>query len=382
MIMHKADVVIIGGGISGCAIAYNLAKKGIHNVIVVEKNFIASGATGRCGAGIRQQWGTEMNCLIAKKSIEAFQTAQDELDYPYDIEFKQGGYLILSTSEEENQQFRENVVLQNRLDIPSQFLTPDEACSIVPYLNTESVHGATFCPTDGHLNPFLATDAYYRASKRLGVRFLLHTPVTGILMDGDKVKGVTTPNEKIYAPIVVNAAGGQSKEVSQLAGHNLPVHSERHEILVTEPIEAMLDPMVMSFSMNIYCQQTPHGSFIMGRGDDKVSSMNSTSTWRFLDRMADTVTHLLPPVGELRVIRQWAGLYNNTQDHQPILGPVSNIEGYYLAVGYSGHGFMFGPMTGLLMAEYIMGEPLSIDIRSLSIDRFNSGQLVYEKSFV
>ncbi len=379
---NNAEVVIIGGGISGCAIAYNLAKKGVKDIVVVEKNYISSGATGRCGAGIRQQWGAEMNCLIAKKSIEAFKNLQEELDYDRDIELKQGGYLLLSTSKEEDALFKSNIELQHTLDIPSRFLTPSEALDIVPYLNIDLITGAAFCPTDGHLNPFLATDAYFQAAKRLGVTFMTHTEVIGIETEHDAIRAVLTDKGRIATHTLVNAAGGHSREICAMTGMDLPVYSERHEILVTEPIEPMLDPMVMSFSMNIYCQQTPHGSFIMGRGDDQEDSASIKGTWQFLEKMAKTVTSILPPVGELRVIRQWAGLYNNTEDHQPILGPAGEIDGLYLAVGFSGHGFMFGPMTGLLLSEFILGEERTIDVSALSSDRFKTGQLVLEKSVV
>ena len=378
----SAQVVIIGGGISGCAIAYNLAQKGVRDIVVVEKNYISSGATGRCGAGIRQQWGAEMNCLIAKASIEAFKSLQEELDYERDIELKQGGYLLLATSKEENELFKSNIKLQRTLDIPSEFLTPSEALDIVPYLNIDLITGAAFCPTDGHLNPFLATDAYYQAAKRLGVTFLTHTEVIGIETEHDAIQAVLTSKGRIITDTVVNAAGGYSREISAMAGTDLPVYSERHEILVTEPIEPMLDPMVMSFSMNIYCQQTPHGSFIMGRGDDQEEHATTQSSWQFLEKMAKTVTSIMPPIGELRVIRQWAGLYNITEDHQPILGPSDVVKGLYIAAGFSGHGFMFGPMTGLLLSEFILGEERTIDVSALSVDRFKTGKLVLEKSVV
>ncbi len=379
---NSADVVIIGGGISGCTTAYHLAQKGVKNIIVVEKNYIASGATGRCGAGIRQQWGTEMNCLIAKKSIQHFERAQEELEYDKDIEFKQGGYLILSSSDEENEVFKENVKLQNSLDIPSYFMEPDKARDIVPYINTNIIKGATFCPTDGHLNPFLATDAYYKAAQRLGVTFLTHTEVIGIETKSNKIQSVITSKGTISTNIVINVAGGHSKQIGAMAGVDLPVFSERHEILVTEPVEPMLNPMVMSFSKNIYCQQTPHGSFIMGRGDANEDSDSTNSTWQFLDNMSKTVTDILPPIGDIRIVRQWAGLYNLTQDHQPIIGAIKDVEGMYAAVGFSGHGFMFGPMTGLLLAETILEETLSLDISSLSLERFENGNLIVDKSVV
>lgn len=381
--INTADVVIIGGGISGCSIAYNLAKKGVKNIVVLEKRFLASGATGRCGAGIRQQWGTEMNCRLSMESIKFFETANEELDYDGDIEFKQGGYLLVSSTETEDVQFKKNTELQKSLGIPVDYLTPKEAAEIVPYLNTDIIKSATFCPKDGHLNPFLTTDAYAKAARKLGVKIYTFTEVLGIKTENRRVKEVITNKGNISTNIVVNAAGGYSKLIADMVNVNIPVYSERHQILVTEPVEPMQDPMVMSFSLNIYCQQTPHGSFIMGRGDDsEPRDLRITSSWQFLDEMAKTTVELLPPIGELRVIRQWAGLYNMTPDKHPIYGPVKDLEGFYLALGFSGHGFMLGPMTGLLIAEQILGEKNTIDISKLTLDRFERGELVFEPSVV
>lgn len=381
--IKTAEVVIIGGGISGVAIAYNLAKKGVKNIAVIEKSYLASGATGRCGAGIRQQWGTEMNIKVAMESIKFFETAREELEYPRDIEFKQGGYLIVASTEKEDLQFQKNVALQRSLGMEVEYMTPQEATKIVPYLNTKGLTSATFCQKDGHLNPFLATDAYAKAAERLGVKIYTYTKVLGINTDNGKVTGVITDAGEIATNIVVNAAGGYSKNIAEMVNVDIPVYSERHQILVTEPVAPTQGPMVMSFSKNIYCQQTPHGSFIMGRGDaTEPRDLRVTSSWQFLDEMAKTVTDLLPPLGNLRIVRQWAGLYNMTPDRQPIYGTVDGIEGFYMAVGYSGHGFMFGPMTGLLMSEIILGEETTIDISSLDLGRFARNELVFEPSVV
>lgn len=381
--IKTADVVIIGGGISGCSIAYNLAKKGVKNIVVIEKDYLASGATGRCGAGVRQQWGTEMNCRLSMESIKFFENANEELQYNGDIEFKQGGYLIVSSTDKEYEQFSKNVKLQKSLGIPVEQLTPAEAKEIVPYLNTDMITSATFCPKDGHLNPFIATDAYAKAAKRLGVKIYTYTKVIGIKANNSKITGVITDKGEIATSIVVNAAGGFSKTIGDMVGIDLPVYSERHQILATEPVEPTQGPMVMSFSLNIYCQQTPHGSFIMGRGDaNEPRDLRRTSSWQFLDEMSKTVSKLLPPLGNLRVIRQWAGMYNITPDKQPILGPIKELEGFYVAIGFSGHGFMLAPMTGLLLAEQILGEKTSIDISMLDKDRFDRGELVLEPSVV
>ena len=380
---NSADVVIIGGGISGCAIAYNLAMQGMKNVVVIEKEYICSGSTGRCGAGVRMQWGTVMNCTIAKKSIEFFENANEILEYDDDVEFKQSGYLLVASTDKEMEQFKKNIKLQHELGIPSKLLTVQEAKEIVPYLNTDMLTGAAFCGKDGFLNPFKTTDAYYKAAKRLGVEFYTYTEVIGIRTENGKVKGVITNKGEIATEKVVNATNGWSKQICDMVNIDIPVYSERHQILVTEPVEAMQGPMVMSFSLNLYVQQSPHGSFIMGRGDaNEPRDLRQTSSWHFMEEMAKTIDSLLPPISKLRVIRQWAGLYNMTPDKQPIYGTVDGLEGFYLAIGYSGHGFMFGPVTGIVMSEMILGKKPSIDVSMLSLDRFKTGNLILEPSVV
>ncbi|QMS85500.1 NAD(P)/FAD-dependent oxidoreductase [Candidatus Xianfuyuplasma coldseepsis] len=380
----NANVVIIGGGISGVAIAYNLAKKGMKDIVVFDDNYMTGGATGRCGAGVRQQWSSKGNCIMAKMSIDFFERAQEELEYHRDVEFKQEGYLIVATTDEEDEQFSKNVALQNEVGIPSKKLTLEEALQIVPHLNKKIVKSATFCPTDGHLNPFLMTDAYYTAAKKLGVQFFYRERVNEIVVKDGVIQKVITDHHEVLTSKVVNAAGGYSYEVGQMAGVDIPVYSENHEILVTEPIEKIQGPMVISFSKNIYCQQVPHGSFIMGRSNPNVEHNHDiSSSHEFLDEMAKTAVELLPPLGQLRVIRQWGGSYNVSPDRQPILGDTDQLEGYYLACGFSGHGFMFAPMTGLLLSEIILNQPPTIDMSELHISRFkNSTHNTYEKSVV
>lgn len=380
---NTAEVVIIGGGISGCATAYYLAKEGVTDVVVVEKEFLASGSTGRCGAGVRQQWGLKMNVLLSKESIKAYETLNEELDTGMDIEFKQEGYLMLAYTEKMVEQYKKNVELQKSLDIEVELITPAEAREIVPYLNTDGLLAATFCPTDGHINPFITTNSYAEAARRLGVRFMPYTEVTGIEVDQGKVVAVETTKGKIYTNKVLNASGGYSREVAALAGVKLPTHPERHQILVTEGVAPVQGPMVISLHHGIYCQQTPHGSFIMGFGDpNELKEHVITSTWHFLEEMAAKILPLLPPLAELRVVRQWAGLYNMSPDAQPILGEVPDLQGFYNAVGYSGHGFMLGPVTGRLMAELMSGQQPHLDIAPLSIERFEKGELLREPSVV
>lgn len=380
----KANVLIIGAGISGASIAYNLAKKGVQGIFVVDRGYFTNGATGRCGAGIRQQWATEINCVLAKMSIEFFANAKEILNYQDDLEFKQEGYLILATNQAEHEQFAKNVKLQNSLGIPSKQLTVQEAIRIVPHLNPNAFMSATFCQTDGHLNPFKMTEAYYLAAKQLGVTFSFFEEVTAIKTKEKKIVEVITNKEVYQTNIVVNAAGGYAKEIGEFAGVEIPVYSENHEILVTEPIEKMQGPMVISFSKNIYCQQVPHGSFLIGRSTPNIAPGHDIeSSWQFLDDMAKTVIDLMPLIGDLRVIRQWGGSYNMSLDRQPIISDTEQLKGFYMACGFSGHGFMFAPLTGLLISEMILNEKTTVDMTLLHLNRFENIDLKdIEKSVV
>lgn len=382
---NKAEVVIIGGGVVGCSIAYHLAKNGCKDVVILEKSHLASGSTGRCGAGVRQQWGTEMNCRLSTGSCRDLENMNEELEYDGDIEFHQGGYLLVAYTDHQVDQFRKNVQLQNSLGIASKFLTPQEAKEIVPHLNIEPLMAATFYQKDGHCNPFHVTQAFADAARRLGVEINTFTTVTGIKIENGAVKGVYTDQGEISTNIVVDAAGGYADQIAEMAGVKIPSYSERHQILVTEPVEAFQSCMVMSFHHSTYCQQSPQGSFIMGLGDfNEPHSHEIMSTWEFLKNMSDKITAMLPPLRYLRVVRQWAGLYHMTPDRTPILGSTSQCKGFEMALGFSGHGFMIAPMTGRLMAAHILGlDHPDLDIlNTLNIDRFAKGNLFVEPSVV
>jgi sarcosine oxidase subunit beta len=379
----SADAVVIGGGVSGDSIAYNLMKQGVGNVVLCEKDTFANGSTGRCGAGVREQWGAEANVRICKAAIDIFENLQEELEYEYDIEFVQKGYLMMAYTEKEWSQFQKNVEVQHKLGVNSRVCTPEEAKEIVPVLNTDGMLGATYNARDGHANPFHTTNAYLKAFERLGGEVNDFTEVIDIEKSGAKVTKVKTNRGDISTPVVVNAAGPWAGPVAAMVGVALPVYTERHQILVTEAVGRLFDPMLMSFSLGIYCQQTPHGSLVMGIGDpNEPKGYDIGQSWQFLKKMSDIMCKLVPPLKGIRVVRQWAGLYTITPDAHPILGTVPGVEGYYQAVGFSGHGFMLSPIVGRLLSEMIVGKEPSIDISDLDLGRFERGELRVEPSVV
>jgi sarcosine oxidase subunit beta len=381
--IKSADIVVIGGGVIGCSTAYNLAKLGAGKVVVLEKSYLASGATGRCGAGMRMQWGTETNCLLSRESVKMLSHLPELLDVNVDIEFTQNGYLMPAYSEKMAEQFKQNLLLQNSLDIPARWVTPEESLEIVPFLNTKGMFGATYCAEDGHCNPFKVTEAYAQAARNLNVEIYTDTEVKGIVTKNGKIIAVRTTQGDIQTDTVVNAAGGYAKTVGRMVGIELPIFPERHEILVTEPVEPTMGPMVMSFYHNLYCQQSPHGSFIMGIGHpNEPESYDIKSSWQFLRDMAERLVEILPPLAGLNIVRQWAGLYDMCPDRTPILGNSPALTRFFTAAGFSGHGFMISPITGQLMAEMVMGKPTAFPIQMFDAGRFERGELFVEPSVV
>ena len=379
---RTADVVVIGAGVQGCSIAYNMAKMGVKDIVVLEKGTICSGSTGRCGAGIRAQWGTEMNCRFGLASVEKFEQLHEELGM--DCGLNQSGYLMVAYKDSEFDQLQKSMKLQNSLGINTRVVSYSEAREICPGLAAEDAVGFTFHDRDGHADPFLTTFAYMEAAKRLGVDFYRFTEVTDVKTVSGRIAGVVTNRGEIDAPIVVNAAGGYSQVIAKMAGVNIPNFSERHEILITEPVEpGVCPPMLMSFSGNYYIQQRPHGSIIGGCSPEgHPEDFEMGSSWDFLEMMSRTFIKLLPRTRGVRVVRQWSGLYNMTPDRQPVLCEADNVKGFFLSCGYSGHGFMFGPISGELLAQLILGQEPWIPIDMLHYSRFERGELLIEPAVV
>ena len=378
---NKTDVAIIGAGVTGLSIAYELYRKGMRDITLFDMRFPGYGATGRCGAGVRAQWGLEMNCRLTKHSIQRFTTLSDELGT--DIEFRQGGYLVLVEKEEQLKQISKNVKLQNSLGIPSRIIDKQEALQIVPQLNLDYFVDAVFCPTDGHANPLLTVWAYYNFLKNNGVKFYNNTKVTDILTDKGKITSVKTNKGEIFhTNTVVNCAGGWSQNVAEMVGIKLPLRSERHQIFVTEPVGHLFDPMVISFKTGLYIQQVPHGSVLTGIGESDAPEMDMSASWQFLRTMAVQIQNVLPSLTELNIVRQWSGMYNKSPDAQPILGPISELQGFYLSCGFSGHGFMVAPVVGEIISAMITDYTPPFDATPLSLKRFDTGELIREPSVI
>ncbi len=378
---ESCDAVIIGGGVHGCSAAYHLALKGLKPVLL-EKDYLAAGGTGRSAAGVRHQFGTEINCRLAIENIRAFETLEEELEYQRDIEFEQGGYLLIAYSEGQMAQFAENVALQQGLGIDSVMLSREETSRLVPEIDPEGILGASFCQRDGHVNPFHLTCAYAQAARKRGASIRQHSRVLSILADDGGVRGVVTLNGEIFSPNVLVAAGPWGPKLVEPLGIGVPLYAERHQILVTEPVEHFLDPMVLCFDDGTYWKQTPSGNVIMGIGDpSEKRGLEMSVSWGFLQEVSRRVSLHMPIIGGLRIVRQWAGLYDITPDSQAIVGSTS-LKGLFLNLGWSGHGLQFAPSIGRILAQMICAEEPFVPIEALGLDRFEKGCLVPEPACV
>ena len=376
-----ADVVIIGGGVVGVATAYYLGKSGVKNVLVLERGTVCSGSTGRCGAGIRAQWGLELNCRMALASLDIFEQLDDELGLPTGL--NQGGYLLVAYKEKEWEQFKKNVELQHSLGIKTEIFTDKKrAHEICPGVAVDDALGFTFHKRDGHADPFLTTFAYQEAAKRYGVTFSKFTEVTGLNVAGDKITGVVTTKGTVSCETVVNCAGPWAQDIAIMAGIKLPNWAERHEIIITEPVDpGVCPPMLMSFSGNYYIQQRPHGSIIAGESPAHEPLLEYTSTDHSAASIAKSIMKMLPRAKDIRVVRQWAGYYDMTPDSAPILGE-TDVKGFWHATGFSGHGFMLGPVAGEIMRDLINGKKPMIDPTIMDYHRFERGERIIEPNVV
>ncbi|WP_297421111.1 NAD(P)/FAD-dependent oxidoreductase [Thermococcus sp.] len=374
----EAKTVIIGGGIIGLSVAYNLAKLGESDVVVLEKGYLGNGSTFRCGTGIRQQFGDEVNIRMMKRSVELWSGLSEELGH--NVEFKQGGYLFLLYDEEELESFKKNVRLQNRFGVPSRIITPGEAREIVPPLNTDGVIGAAWNHTDGKANPFKVVFAYADAAKRLGVEIYEYTEAKGIKVENRKIKAVVTNRGEIKTGRVINAANAWAPKINEMAGVpvDIPIHPYKHQGVKTEPIKpGQIEPMVVSFKHGgVYLtQEANQGGVIGGYGLKYGPTYDITPTHEFLRGVSYRFSQIIPALKYINVIRIWGGYYAETPDGNATIGRINEIDEFYIAAGFSGHGFMLAPVVGEAMAELVVNGKTDKPLDFYDPYRFERGEL-------
>lgn len=381
----SCEIAIVGGGVMGLSIAYQLAKRGLTDVVVLERGYLAQGASGRNGGGVRMQWSTELNVRLMRESIDLCKHFAQEIGV--NVWFRQGGYLFLARRKDEREKLERNVALQNKFGVPTRMLRPDEAREIVPELDVSNVVCATYNPKDGVLFPWPFLWGYAHQAQARGVEVHLFSDVTAIERGSD---GFLLTVEKqgqthhVKAKRVINAAGAWSPEVARLVGVELPNRPHRHEILSTEPLKPFLTPMVSVLSSGLYFSQSMRGEIVTGVTveDQENGRVKLGSRLKFLSTVARELVAVMPRLADVKVLRQWAGPYDVSPDGRPILGEPPGVPGFFLACGFVGHGFMMAPVMGKYYAEWLTGGARHEVFDQSRLERFASGPIQREDMII
>jgi sarcosine oxidase subunit beta len=379
----RADAVIVGAGCIGASIAYHLAQQGVKAVVVEREKVAGNGSTGHCAGGVRQQFSTPVNVRLSRLSIEAFARMKEELAYEGDL-YWPVGYLFCVPQPSRWTQFVANAEFQRSLGVPVETLTKAEVKARWPLLHADDLEGATFCATDGLADPHGVTAAYFAAAKRLGAQFEFETEAKGLRVERGRVTGVETNRGTIASEIVVNAAGPYAAEIGAMAGVALPVRPLRRQIFTTQPLPWLPHdfPMVVDVGTGVYMHKES-GGLLLGLADnDEPPSYHTNIDLDFRDRVFLLGMERLPRLEEASYRAGWGGLYEDTPDHNAILGEVAAVRGFFLANGFSGHGFMHSPAVGMVLADQITGKPPRIDVSELALERFETSELVLEANVI
>lgn len=354
----EADVVIIGGGVMGLSTAYQLSRISKLKVVVLERSYLVSGASGRNGGGIRMQWADPQNVALMMESIQMCRGMAQELNI--NTWFRQGGYLFLARSQQGEQRLERNAQVHRQLGAPTRLLTPGAVKERVPTLDVSDVRVAAYNPDDGVVFPWAFVWGYASQAIARGVVVRTHTSVDRLepLEQGYQLHLST--GESLKAARVVNATGAWSVGLNRSLGIELPNHPHRHEIMSSEPLKPFFDPLVVDLSSGLYFSQSTRGEIVAGITMPDVPGASSDpavvdmgSSLRFLGRLSRALTHVMPLCRQLKVLRQWSGPYDVSPDGDAIVGPSPGHPDLIQVCGFTGHGFMMAPAVGRILARLI-----------------------------
>lgn len=383
----RGSTVIVGGGIVGISMAYWLARKGVSHIYLLEKDvMLGNGSTERSAGGIRAQFSAEINIRLMIEGIRFYERFKEEVGG--EPEFVQAGYLFMVSSEAVRKDFERNVRIQRTLGLDVQELTPAEIGRMAPYVRTDDIIYGTFCRTDGYADPHGVIQGLWERCKEMGVRICFQSEVIGVERSGDRIKAVRTADTIYEAEYFVNAAGAWSGQLARLADAEVPVYPVRRMLFITKPfppgehgIPAVI-PMTIDMETGFYMRRESGGLMLGMEDDEEPPGFNTTMNWDWLEVLLEKSLPRVPALEKLEMMRGWAGLYDQSPDHSAVLGLIPGLENFYVVSGFSGHGFMQGPIAAKMVAELIVDGRASIDIHALRVERFQQKQPVYEANVI
>jgi sarcosine oxidase subunit beta len=366
----------------GLATAYHLAKDhAVKRVLVLDASYLCGGASGRNGGGVRAQWSSEANVRLMQESLQLCKEFAHE--HRINTWFRQGGYLFLARDDERAGELGKSVELQQRLGLKTRLIGPREARELVPELNPEGVVAASFNADDAVVFPWPFVWGYAEGAREHGVDIHTFCRVHAVETKNGRVTGVATERGHVRTPVVVNACGAFSPELAKTVGIELPTKPHRHEICASEPLKPFLGPLVADLGSGLYFSQSTRGEIVGGIGNAKTPpGASQASSLRFLALYARALMQACPILATLKIQRQWAGLYDLSPDHAPIVGPLDEVSGFFLASGFMGHGFMMAPAVGKRLATMIAKGATPEPFGAWAYRRFKDGTAVTEAMII
>lgn len=366
-----ASVVVIGGGVIGASIAFNLAQAGVTDVVVLERDTLGSGSTCKAAGGVRASFSHPVNVQMGMRGLEVY--SRFAQDFGQEIEFRRNGYLYVLADQTEVDVFTESVAVQNANGVPSRMVGPSEAKQISPLLEVADVLAAAWSPDDACATPEGVVMGYASAARSLGARFVQHCTVEAIETHNDAVSAVVTPLGTIRTPAVVCAAGAWSRSIGDMVGTDLPVLPKRRQVGFTAPHPATpaRSPLTIDFASSFYFHPEGGGLMFGWANPDEPVGFNlefDLETW--LPMFAPVVQRRAPAILDMNISSGWSGLYEVTPDENQIIGRSADVHGFFYATGFSGHGFLMGPATGEIIRDLILEREPRYDITGFDVRRF------------
>ena len=375
-----AGAVIIGGGVMGCSILYNLAARGLKNPVLLERDLLGSGSTGRSSGVVRMHYSNEVHARMAWQSLEIFSNFGQLIGG--DCGLVETGFLIFAGADD-LPAFQANVAMQQEVGIRTSIISRDDAAEIAPSFYLDDCAAIAYEPLSGYADPSGTALAYAARARELGATVYLQHPATGVRVTGDQVVAVTTDTERFETPLVVIATGPWSRPFLLKHGIDLPLRAPRHEVVhLQRPMDKLpFHPGAADIANFIYFRPESTDLTLLGNGNEEEPVEDPEvyaprPSQRFIQDVWSRLAKRVPVMAEARYSTGYAGLYTTTPDSHPVMDRVEGTDGLYICTGFSGHGFKLSPMVGVLMAELILdGAATSIDISPLRMSRFREGKL-------
>jgi sarcosine oxidase subunit beta len=382
VIPGAAEVTIVGGGVMGTSIAFHLAEAGVRDILLLEKDQLGAGSTSKAAGGVRANFSDELNIALGARSLEAFARFGERPGQ--EIDLHEVGYLFLLDSAEQVELFRESTELQNRLGQPTRMISVEEAVALAPICSGDGLVGACFSPTAGHCTPESVVLGYATAARRLGAKLVTGCEVVGIEAVGNNITAVRTSLGDVRTGTVICAAGAWAGPLAEMAGVELPVTPLRRQIVVTEAIPDLPRdlPMTIDFGTTFYFHGEGPGLLVGMSDPDEETGFRLSRTDAWLPRLTEVMGRRTPSLLDVGLAGGWAGLYENTPDHNALIGETDTVSRFLYATGFSGHGFLQGPAVGEVIRDlYLQRQPF-VDITPLGAERFAANTSRAERNIV